>query len=302
MNQTNMPDKDRPVPNRIPVRFFDGEGADEQAEGGKTSGQGNDSGLTPEEIGRASAYEGETEMRRRIERGGETDSEGGRERADDDDIAGSNDSADLPRGRNDLDTTVSHSDEGSKSGDGETGQTPRHAASSGPAVAELVATRAELRRVEAELKKFADERQEFLDKLARRQADFENYRKRVERERGEAHTRAVGEVVTRLFPVLDNLRRALDAESSFKASESEEFRHFLQGIELIGNQLNGVLGGLGVEVVPTVGEPFDPHVHEAVATEETDEFDPDTVMEEMRRGYRLGDKLLRPAMVKVATR
>jgi molecular chaperone GrpE len=112
----------------------------------------------------------------------------------------------------------------------------------------------------------------------------------------------VGEVVSKLLPVLDNLRRALDAESTVQASESEEFRHFLHGVELINRQLNGVLEGLGVEVIPTVGELFDPHIHEAVATEETDEVAPDTITQEMQRGYRLGDKLLRPAMVKVATR
>ena len=114
--------------------------------------------------------------------------------------------------------------------------------------------------------------------------------------------RALGEVVRRLLPVLDNLQRALDAERVVEVKESEEFRHFLHGVELINRQLGGVLEGLGVEVVPTVGERFDPHVHEAVATEETDAHEPDTVTQEMQRGYRLGDKLLRPAMVKVATR
>ncbi|HEY0081415.1 MAG TPA: nucleotide exchange factor GrpE, partial [Pyrinomonadaceae bacterium] len=77
---------------------------------------------------------------------------------------------------------------------------------------------------------------------------------------------------------------------------------FLHGVELISKQLNGVLESLGIEQVPTVGLPFDPHVHEAIATERTDEFEPDTVMQEIVRGYRLGEKLLRPAMVKVATR
>lgn len=308
MNPTNMPEKERRGPNRIPVRFVDGESGDEEVSGGEQNpGAENDGGLTPEELGRASSYEDAGEMQRRIDRGGEGDEDGGRERADDEDVAGSPDYSETPRSRNDLDTTVAHDDDDAEKSDdeGEPGRAPRHAApaaSSGPAVAELVATRAELRRVEAELKKYEDERQDFLDKFARRQADFENYRKRVERERAETYQRAVGEVVSRLFPVLDNLRRALDAESSLQAGESEEFRHFLHGIELIGKQLNGVLEGLGVEVIPTVGKPFDPHVHEAVATEETDEFEPDTVMQEMQRGYRLGDKLLRPAMVKVATR
>ncbi|MDQ3805202.1 MAG: nucleotide exchange factor GrpE, partial [Acidobacteriota bacterium] len=170
----------------------------------------------------------------------------------------------------------------------------------GPLMAELLATRSELRRVEAELKKAAEERQDLLDKLARRQADFDNFRKRTERERKDTYNNALADVVGRLLPVLDNLRRALDTERSREASESAELSHFLRGVELIGKQLAGVLEALGVEAVPTVGHPFDPHVHEAVATAETDEFEADTVVEEMRRGYRLGDKLLRPAMVKVA--
>jgi molecular chaperone GrpE len=105
-----------------------------------------------------------------------------------------------------------------------------------------------------------------------------------------------------LLPVLDNLQRALDAERVVEVKESEEFRHFLHGVELINRQLGGVLESLGIQVIPTVGERFDPHVHEAVATEETAAHEPDTVTQEMQRGYRLGDKLLRPAMVKVATK
>lgn len=165
----------------------------------------------------------------------------------------------------------------------------------GPATAELIATRAELKRVEAE-------NAELKDRLARRQADFENYRKRVERERTETYNRVVADVTTKLLPVLDNLKRALEAESSVEAAESDEFRHFLSGVDLICKQLNGVLEALGVKPVPAVGEKFDPHVHEAVVTEATDEFEPDTVMQEIVAGYRLGDKLIRPALVKVATR
>ena len=288
-----MSEKDGRTPDRIPIRF-----ADDETEG---SGADDETGLTPEELGRESVYEDETEMRRRIERGPEQDTGEGREQAEDADVAGSLDPSELPRSRNDQDTTVSHDEQIRNAGEQE-GDGGAAAASAGPLMAELVATRAELRRVEGELRKAVEERQELTEKLARRQADFENYRKRTERERAETYGRAVGDVASRLLPVLDNLRRALDAEASASATESEEFRHFLNGVELISKQLNGVLEGLGIEVVPTVGKPFDPHVHEAVATEETDEFEPDTVMEEMQRGYRLGDKLLRPAMVKVATR
>ena len=107
---------------------------------------------------------------------------------------------------------------------------------------------------------------------------------------------------TKLLPVSDNLKRALETESSVEAAESDEFRHFLSGVDLIWKQLNGVLEALGVKPIPAVGEQFDPHVHEAVVTEATDEYEPDTVMQEIVAGYRLGDKLIRPALVKVATR
>jgi molecular chaperone GrpE len=279
------------------VRFDGDEGEAPEA------GAGGD--LSPEELGRASIYEDAGEMARRINRGGEDDTAEGRGRADDADVAGTIDYSEQPRSREDQDTTPSHADDEAKAEHDDAarapGEGPRQAtAAAGPLMAELVATRSELRRVEAELKRAAEERQEFLDKLARRQADFDNFRKRTERERKDTYNNALGEVVGRLLPVLDNLQRALDAERSREASESEEFRHFLHGVELIGKQLGSVLESLGVEVVPTVGHPFDPHVHEAVATAETEEFAADTVVEEMRRGYRLGDKLLRPAMVKVA--
>ena len=168
-------------------------------------------------------------------------------------------------------------------------------ATGGPDTAELIATRAELKRVEAE-------NAELKDRLARRQADFENYRKRVERERTETYNRVVADVAAKLLPVLDNLKRALEAEASVEASESDEFRHFLSGVDLIYKQLNGVLDALGVKPIAAVGEQFNPHVHEAVVTEATDDYEPDTVMQEIVAGYRLGDKLIRPALVKVATK
>ena len=165
----------------------------------------------------------------------------------------------------------------------------------GPDLAELVASRSELKRLQNELA-------EAKEGLARRQADFENYRKRIERERGEAHQRVVGDVARKLLPVLDNLNRALDAEKTVQSNESREFRHFLHGVELINKQLNDVLESLGIQPIASVGERFDPHIHEAVVTEPSDENEPDTVTEELTRGYRIGDRLLRPAMVKVSAR
>ena len=165
----------------------------------------------------------------------------------------------------------------------------------GPITAELVATRAELKRVQ-------EETAELKDRLARRQADFENYRKRVDRERGDIYNRVVADVAAKLLGVLDNLKRALESEASVEANESDEFRHFLSGVDLIYKQLSGVLEALGVKPIVAVGEPFNPHIHEAVVTEETEEFEPDTIIQEIRAGYKLGDKLIRPALVKVSKR
>jgi molecular chaperone GrpE len=290
---------ERQKPKRIPIRFIDEEGAngmnakDSKDESSRPGAGGAEP--SPEEIGRASSYEDETEVKRRIDRGTEEDDEGGRERADETDAAGGPAPSDLPERREDQDEAGAQSEAQNDATKAVNQPVAPQNAASGPMVAELIATRAELKRIEAE-------RAELMDKIARRQADFENYRKRIERERGEAYARVVAEVASKLLPVLDNLRRALDAESSVKAGESEEFRHFLNGIELIYNQLNGVLQELGVEPVAAVGQPFDPHVHEAVITERTEDFEPDTVMQELVRGYRIGEKLLRPAVVKVATK
>ncbi len=297
-----MINENSPTPKRIPVRFMDEESdADYQV----LPEDADDDALSPEELGRASSYEGETEMQRRIERGEEQDSEQGKDEADDRDTAGGPRRSEIPEERNDQDTnshlTASHSN-------GEEPATTRNSNSRGGASsalamqAELFAAQAELEMIEAELRKVKAEHKELHDSTARRQADFDNYRKRVERERSETYNRVVADVVGKLLPVMDNLRRAHEAESSIESTESQEFRNFLHGVELISKQLNGVLEHFGIEQVPTVGHPFDPHVHEAITTEQTDEFEPDTVMQEIMRGYRLGEKLLRPAMVKVATK
>jgi len=161
---------------------------------------------------------------------------------------------------------------------------------SGPVFAELLATRAELKRLEAEVN-------DLRDKLARRQADFENFRKRVERERSELYQRGRDDVLLQFLPVVDNFERAL---SSLETSEGDEeaLRH---GVELIHKQFKDALSKFGLEAVEAVGQVFDPHVHEAVTTEATDKHEENTVIEEFQRGYRIGDRLLRPAKVKVAS-
>ena len=285
----------------IPIRFLDEEeGKSSEAASGNAPSDAEGRKPSAEEMGRESSYEDETEMQRRIDRGAEDETEAGRDRSDDSDVAGSIPRNEMPESREDENKSNPGGSQSASSASAAEGARTAQATeaggpATGPIMAELVATRAELKRVEAE-------RTDLYERLVRRQAEFDNYRKRVERERGESYNRMLGDVARKLLPVLDNLRRALDAESSMKATESEEFRHFLNGVELIYKQLNDLLEGLGVEPVVSVGQPFDPHVHEAVSTEQTEEFEPDTVIQELVRGYRLGDKLLRPAVVKVATR
>lgn len=291
--------------NRIPVHFADeekvptGKVKDDDDENDLQTRSDEDD-LSPEEIGRQSSYEGETEVQRRIDRGQEGESGEEIDRADDADTAGGPPRDELPERREDQHQAAPNSQASTQQSaqaedEGGATQPATGSEATGPMLAELLATRAELRRVETE-------RAELREALARRQAEFENYRKRVERERGETYNRMVGDVVSKLLPVLDNLRRALDAEESLQANESEEFRHFLQGVELIYKQLSGVLEGMGLQPIAALGHRFDPHIHEAVVTEQTEEYEPDTVIQEIVPGYRLGEKLLRPAIVKVATR
>jgi molecular chaperone GrpE len=154
-----------------------------------------------------------------------------------------------------------------------------------------------------ELKKqFSDiqkERDELLEKLRRRHHEFENFRNRTERERGETFQQVLSSLAKQIIPVVDNLNRALDSVHNLE-KKSPEFEKFLEGIVLVSQQLHDVLGEMGVKPIPSVGHPFDPHYHEAVATEKSQDFPPKMVIAEMLRGYRLGTKVIRPTMVKVS--
>ncbi|HYL98107.1 MAG TPA: nucleotide exchange factor GrpE [Blastocatellia bacterium] len=134
------------------------------------------------------------------------------------------------------------------------------------------------------------------DQLLRRQAEFENFRKRQEKEKIEFHQRARAELVLELLPVLDNFERALSSLNNGEA-EAGSLR---QGIELIHKQMRDALTKLGLQTVESVGAVFDPNLHEAVTTEPTEDHKENTIIEEFQRGYKLGDRLLRPAKVKVA--
>jgi molecular chaperone GrpE len=138
------------------------------------------------------------------------------------------------------------------------------------------------------------ERDELYDRLLRATAEFDNYRKRVDRERRETSERVTAAVLEEILPVVDDFERALRADTSGSADA------YRAGLEIIYKQLLDVLSRRGVAPIPTVGTDFDPHVHQAVAYDESPGHRDGEVVEEMRRGYKLGDRLLRPAMVRVA--
>jgi len=129
----------------------------------------------------------------------------------------------------------------------------------------------------------------------RLQADFENYKKRVEKERAAGQRHASSRVVQNLLPVLDNFERAIGSASGEETGSS-----FHRGVQLIFRQILDELRREGLEAIDTVGQPFDPNLHEAVATEEHADLPHQTIMEELQRGYTLNERLLRPALVKVS--
>ncbi len=131
----------------------------------------------------------------------------------------------------------------------------------------------------------------------RLQADFENYKKRIERDREADQRHASSRVVQNLLPVLDNFERAIASAAGDDAGSSLH-----QGVQLIFRQILDELRREGLEAIDTVGEPFDPELHEAVATEEHADLPHQTITEELQRGYTLNSRLLRPALVKVSTK
>src|SRR3981081_1989717 len=146
--------------------------------------------------------------------------------------------------------------------------------------------------VESERQKLKAERDTLLDRLARSQAEFENARRRAGREQQEFRDYATLDAIKSLLPVLDSFERALQVKS-----EAGDFRN---GVELIYKQLQDALSKLGVRRIPAKGEQFDPHHHEAIEMVETADAPDHEVLEEPQHGCKLKERLLRPAMVKVA--
>jgi len=152
---------------------------------------------------------------------------------------------------------------------------------------------AEFDQLQAEFDQLKKERDGLLDRLARLQAEFENARKRAEKEKADFKDFALGSVVEQFLPVVDNFELALKSTGS-----PEQLR---AGVGLIVKQMEEILRGLQVQPVATVGEEFDPRHHEAMGSVERDDLPDQHVAEEVRRGYRLREKLLRPALVRVVS-
>jgi molecular chaperone GrpE len=147
--------------------------------------------------------------------------------------------------------------------------------------------------LESELEKARAQSASYLDRAARIQAEFDNYRKRAAREQQDYREYALADALKSLLPILDSLDRALKTN----AASLEEYR---SGIELIDKQFHDALAKLGVQPVAAEGESFDPNLHQAVQMVDTDEAEDNRVIDELQRGYKLKDRLLRPAMVRVA--
>jgi molecular chaperone GrpE len=143
-----------------------------------------------------------------------------------------------------------------------------------------------------EVEKLKGERDALVDRLARLQAEFDNARKREAKERADAREYVVSNTVEPFLSVMDNFQLALKADGT-----KEQLR---AGVELILKQMEDALKGLNVQAVETVGTQFDPRIHEALGSIETKEFPDHQVLEEIRRGYKIREKLLRPALVRIA--
>lgn len=155
--------------------------------------------------------------------------------------------------------------------------------------------------VEAAARQHERETHELRQAFERVSQDFEKYRWRAERERTDHYAFAVVSIVRQFLPVLDNFERALGSVNDAAAAENQTLANFVSGVEMIYQQNIKYLQDIGVSQLKTVGTEFNPRFHEAVSTEVRTDVAPNTIIEEIMRGYQMGDKLVRPAMVKVST-
>jgi molecular chaperone GrpE len=151
---------------------------------------------------------------------------------------------------------------------------------------------------DTEVQKLIQERDELQDRLLRRQAEFENFKKRAERERSEFVQFASADLMRELLNVLDSFDSGIQ-NARVEGASAEDVLH---GMVLIQKQFADALSRFGLKAIEAKGQPFDPNLHQAISTVPTKEVEENTVVEEMRRGYTLNGRLLRPAMVSVAVK
>ncbi|WP_280768516.1 nucleotide exchange factor GrpE [Salipaludibacillus daqingensis] len=136
--------------------------------------------------------------------------------------------------------------------------------------------------------------EETTNRMLRLQADYDNFRRRTQQEKESAAKYRSQSLAESLLPALDNFERGMKIDA-----QSDETKSLLQGMEMVYRQMKEALKNEGIEAIDSVGQPFDPHVHQAVMQVESDEYEPNVVVEEMQKGYMLKDRVIRPAMVKV---
>ena len=153
---------------------------------------------------------------------------------------------------------------------------------------------AEIKKLKEQMKAQEDQLSEYRDRYARLAAEFENYKKRTAREMDNRYSDAKCDVMKGILPVIDNFERAITVETE------EACKAYRQGVELIYKQLSDLLAAAGVEEIPSLGEEFNPELHNAVMHEENEEAGTNEIVEVFVKGYRMGDKVLRYSMVKVA--
>lgn len=159
-----------------------------------------------------------------------------------------------------------------------------------------IAAHGDMAELEKELEAVRKEKDEIYERLLRKHADFENFRKRADKEKREFQSYALSEFMLELLSILDNFERAL------AHPEEQSGAEYRKGVELIYRQFRDLMEKRGLKAIETIGQTFDPNFHEAILREEKNDLPENTILAELQKGYFFRDKLLRPAMVKVSFR
>jgi len=162
---------------------------------------------------------------------------------------------------------------------------------------EISSLKKEIGELKRQVQASDKEAEEYLDHLKRLKAEFENYKKRMVKERQQIINWTVEDLIKEFLPILDDLERALDS-----TKRSKDFSSLVEGVQMVYDHFRKLLKDKGVEQIPAEGQEFDPHFHEAIQGCESDKYPDNVVIEEMRKGYTFKGKVLRPSMVKVNKR